>query len=329
MDKGAAPGDDVLAIDLEADFHLIVANKIESMKQSVSREDPRLFYHLGQSVDLLHLPLSRFISQGNWPQTIKWQNTAREGRIVLAQLDEFPKEEFREILRQLQHTELDFAFLIGPGHKPESQKDAVFEHLAPDIPPALKSVVFFWLPAEIEDKGFMRLALCHQLLLEKYSQDHTELGRQVYQYLQGQVEANQSKIKEEFTRAYFGGQGSMIVDGHLQPAVDLTSLGSLAFGRLLDTLVTQGLNSRFPRHKGIAPGIEYIQRGIIQEAIDNLSDQGRNQLRLPGAAGSKGTHRGVSAAYGPGNAHRNKRLSPAARFQEERPDRSGPFAGSE
>ncbi|MEW5801753.1 MAG: DUF6079 family protein [bacterium] len=270
-EKGGGPGEDVLAIDLEADFHLIVANKLESMRQSVAKEDPRLFYHLGRSQDLLHLPLGRFISQGSWPQTMKWQNTGREGRIVLAQLDEFPKEEFREVIRQIQHTELDFAFLIGPTHNPSNQKEAVFEHLAPAIPSSSKPVVFFWLPAEIEDKGFMRLALCHQLLWEKYSDDHSELGRQVYQYLQGQVEANQSRIKEEFTRAYFGGT---IVDGYLQPVVDLTSLGSLAFGRLLDTLITQGLNCRFPRHKGIAPGIEYIQRGIIQEAIDTFLTRG-------------------------------------------------------
>ncbi|MEW6379633.1 MAG: DUF6079 family protein [bacterium] len=271
VDKGATPAEDVLAIDLEADFQLVVANKIESMKQSVTREDARIFYHLGQSVDLIHLPLSRFISQESWPQTFKWQNTGREGRIALARLDEFPREEFQDILRALQQTELDFALLIGPSLGSETQREAVFEHLAPIIPPALKPVVFFWLPAEVGDREFMRLALCHQLLRDKYSSDHTELGRQIHQYLEGQVEANQSRIKEEFTRAYFSGT---IVDGYLKPVVDLGSLGTLAFTRLLDTLIAQGLNSRFPRHKSIAPGLEYVQRGIIQEAIDTFLTRG-------------------------------------------------------
>lgn len=270
-ERGESAAEDVLAIDLEADFQLIVANKIESMKQTVAREDARIFYRLGQSVDLPHLPLGRIISQGSWPQTVKWQNTSREGRIILTQLDEFPQNAFEEILQALQQTELDFALLIGPAQRAENQKKAVFEHLAPIIPQELKPVVFFWLPAQIKDQEFMRLALIFHLLQEKYSSDYTELGRQIHQYLEKQAAANQSKIREEFTQAYFGG---LIVNGYLQPAIDLDSFGTIAFARLLDTLISQGLSSRFPKHKSIAPGIEYVQRGIIQEAIETFLSRG-------------------------------------------------------
>ena len=265
LEKGKDELDDYFFIDLKADINILVKKKIEYIKGSLFEEERRLFEQLIPLLEDPFLPLGNFYRERQSKRALKWQHTMREGYILLTQIDELPLDTIETLRWELLKTEYDFCVILGTTYQARKQETYLKDTLLPQLRKVLPHSFLFWLPAKIQDDSPLRHYLAHILLMDKYREDETEMGRRVRKHLQGILEAEKKVIKEVFTKAYF--EGAVYTEKG-EEEVSLQQMRHVPFEQLLGELVPEVLNRRYPKHTDIYPSAEVLTKSNMQDVVD-------------------------------------------------------------
>jgi len=265
LEKGKDELDDSFFIDLKADINILVKKKTEYIKGSLFEEERRLFDRLIPLLEDPFLPLNTFYQEEKSKRALKWQHTMREGYIMLTQIDELPLDTIETLRWELLKTEYDFCMIVGTTYQLKKQEAHLREILLPHIRQLIPNAFLFWLPLKIQDDSPLRLLLAHVLLMDKYREDETEMGKRIRKHLQDVLEAEKKAVKEIFVRAYFEGT---IYTERGEEEIALQQMRHLPFEQLLGEIVPEVLNRRYPKHMEIYPSAEVLTKSNMQDVID-------------------------------------------------------------
>lgn len=265
LEKGKDELDDHFFIDLKADVNILVKKKIEYIKGGFFEEERRLFERLIPLLEDPFLPLGNFYREKQSKRALKWQHTMREGYILLTQIDELPIDTIETLRWELLKTEYDFCVIVGTTYRVTKQEAYLKDTLLPHIRELLPNSFLFWLPAKMQDESPLRYYLAHILLMDKYREDETEMGKRVRKHLQRILEAEKKVVKEVFTKAYFEGT---VYTERGKEEIALHQMRHLPFEQLLGEIVPEVLSRRYPKHMEIYPSAEVLTKSNLQDVID-------------------------------------------------------------
>ncbi|NLP17927.1 MAG: hypothetical protein GX376_02410, partial [Firmicutes bacterium] len=263
-------GDDFLKdrvfIDLEADLNRLCRRRLDYIKKSFFPGDRRVLTKLAPWVQEPYLPLASWQENPRGKRTVNWQKTRREGMFLFGSLTDISAPYIRELVEELQTTELDFVFLVGT---PLDRK-AQLEHLAKTILPAVEEAqgrgFLFWIPTAPADDKTLIEALALQLLAEECQERDDPNSRRLVQHVQGLIADLSPRVREIYREAYFQGQILLDTEEGLEPG----AMGIVPWERLLEWAAGTVLNRRYPQHGRLAPRISFLPPGTDQKTLEDF-----------------------------------------------------------
>ena len=255
-------------IDLQADVQLLVRRRLDYIKKGFFPDDRRITTGLSQWLTDARLPLAELAASPRRPLEISWQQTRREGLLLLTDLEDLSPAALQELARQTLTTPIDFILILGRAGAADKQRRYLQETLFPALADSGAKGFLFWLPAGLAaDWEFLADALAHQVLQDEYAADASPTGVRVRTYLAAGMEERQNRVRDIFRRAYTSGQ-LLAGDGEeipwpVNPAYE-------GFKSLLEKLAAVVLERRYPEHKKIAPRSGVLMPPLMQRLINEF-----------------------------------------------------------
>ncbi|MBE3581095.1 MAG: hypothetical protein IMW96_05600 [Thermoanaerobacteraceae bacterium] len=270
--EGSSPLDTAFYVDLQADVQLLVRRRVEYLKKGFFPGDRRIFTTLGRHLTDARLPLASLLAETRTPLEVSWQQTRREGLILLKDLEDLSPESVQELARESLTTDVDFILVLGWAGDTERQHRHLEERLLPALTGPAGRAFLFWLPSDLsEEEEFLTQALAYELLREEYAGDASPTGQRVRAYLDGIWEEVKGRVQDIFRRAYLSGR---LIDGEGEEVPWPTNPAYESFKGLVERLAAVVLGRRYPRHAKVAPRGGVILPPLLQRVI--------NELLIPG-----------------------------------------------
>ncbi len=256
-------------IDLKADIGVAVTRRLEYIESTFFEEDRRLITRFLPLMTGARLPLASLSTREEGSVEVTWQNTRREGRLVLKFLSDVPEDEVTACAEELSTTEKDFALYLA---LPEGNLKGEHERLQSYLLECPCGEGFaFWLPREMtgEEAALLRRALAVLLLLNDVEGDGSDRGQQVRDYLKSLFQEKEEPVRSLFERLFFEGtiQGQ---DWSIEPE----TISHLGFEEAVQRLAGEILNRRFPRHLEFQPRGDLVTSGLVRRAIEAVAGEG-------------------------------------------------------
>ena len=264
--QGETPADDVYTVDLQANVNVIVQRKIEKLISELEEHDARIYRLLEQDFSEPFLKLKEFTEQPVSEEEYLWQQTTRRGWRIYRDLRHLTEEELKKIAGDIHSARADFLILIGSPGGADWQKKHHQEVLHQQLASLnLLAYTIVWLPEPIQSSAVLREYYAVSVLVQRYQDDHSATGRQMFQFLSERRSELKRRVRELVTNAY--ASGDVRVADYPER---FDQLGLLPYDRFMTTMVDRLLTRRFPKHQDIAPYSPIYTTGRVQEAIRNF-----------------------------------------------------------
>ena len=258
-------------IDLEADVNLIIKRRTDYIKSNLFKNDKRIFTKLGKKVQEKFLPLNNLFDNPRQKRTVKWHNTERKGFMYFLPVRDISIDNIKKTAEHLTNSEEDFMLIINYALDVSEDQKYLENVLLPELTEEEKNSFIFWFPEELREKEFLKNALAKLILLEKYNNENSKTSKKVTNQLQELINEEVDRISKIFRDAYFTGK---VINGYKQKIIDLDDMGFLQFQRLLDKIVSELLNNRFPDHEKILPYQTMLSTEQMDAVIDEFISKG-------------------------------------------------------
>lgn len=266
-------------LDLSVDVGEIVRQKVRFLAAGFYPADRRFLEKLVPWIDDRELPLAGLVQERRQVITTRWNNTRREGLLLLLDLSELSLNDLEELTQRVATTETDFVLILGePSVTPRAEKveNLLRAALWPELAHLGAAEAFrFWLPQPWPDEELLRQALAHLLLWEEYQGDASPLGQQVRDYLGNLLPQWRQKVQAAFRQAYLSGK---VYTGSGKLALDLGLFGLVPWNDLLDRIVFPVLRERFPRHQDCAPQSELLLPAMVGRTLEGFLLPGKTTV---------------------------------------------------
>ncbi|HBT47116.1 MAG TPA: hypothetical protein DEA73_04410 [Peptococcaceae bacterium] len=270
--EGSSPLETAFYVDLQADVQLLVRRRVEYLKKGFFPGDRRIFTVLAKHLTDARLPLASLLDQKRTPLEVTWQQTRREGLILLEDLEDLSPSNLQELARESLTTEVDFILVLARAGDGERQQRHLEERLLPALAGPAASAFLFWLPADLsEEEEFLAQALAYELIREEYAGDGSPTGQRVRAYLDGLWQETKGRVQDILRRAYLAGR---LIDGRGEEVPWPTNPAYESFKGLIERLAALVLSRRYPQHSKVAPRGGVILPPLLQRII--------NEFLLPG-----------------------------------------------
>lgn len=285
FENSEEPGGNSYSLDLKADVNLIIQQKTEYIKSNFFKDEQRLFTGVGRLVEENYLPLKGLLEQPRSVRRVYWQKTERQGYLCLLPLTDISLKAITEFTERLKKPDFaeengelkDFVILIGYPLEIAKQQQYLKEVIMPELDGEEQTSFCFWLPAELEGKGFLKDILARQLLLMEYQEKTGETATAITRKLQMMLNDDRKNVVEFFREAYFSGS---LIDGNGETVLDLVETGILSFKQLLEKIVAILLERRFPDHVNIAPYHSTVNDSQLNRLCQDFLEAGEADRQL-------------------------------------------------
>ncbi|MEK7274240.1 MAG: DUF6079 family protein, partial [Candidatus Desantisbacteria bacterium] len=139
------PLDTVYYLDLEANAAQIITQETKAILKDMDRSI--VLSEVLSYINPVYLPLADLMRVRVYKTAIQWQNTTREGRIILCDLKKVSLQEIQRLYIEILTTEVDFCLLMGIQEDVFKQQEYIKQILEFDREAASGRCVFVWLPA--------------------------------------------------------------------------------------------------------------------------------------------------------------------------------------
>jgi len=266
-------------LDLSVDVGEIIRQKVRFLAAGFYPADRRFLEKLVPWIDDRELPLAGLVQERRQVITTRWNNTRREGLLLLLDLSELSLNDLKELTQRVATTETDFVLILGePSVTPRAEKveNLLRATLWPELAHLGAAEAFrFWLPQPWPDEELLRQALAHLLLWEEYQGDASPLGQQVRDYLGNLLPQWRQKVQAAFRQAYLSGK---VYTGSGKLALDPGLFGLIPWNDLLDRIVFPVLRERFPRHQDCAPQSELLLPAMVGRTLEGFLLPGKTTV---------------------------------------------------
>ncbi|MGI9953102.1 DUF6079 family protein [Moorellaceae bacterium AZ2] len=270
--EGPSPLDTAFYVDLQADVQLLVRRRLEYIKKGFFPGDRRVFTALGTHLTDARLPLAALLTESRTPLEVSWQQTRREGLILLEDLEDLSPETIQELAHESLTTGVDFILVLGQAGDRERQHRHLQERLLPALAGPAGKAFLFWLPSDLSGEWeFLTTALAYELLRKEYAGDASPTGQRVRAYLDGIWEEVKGRVQDIFRRAYLSGQ---LISGEGEEVPWPANPAYESFKGLVERLAAVVLARRYPQHAKVAPRGGVILPPLLQRVI--------NEFLIPG-----------------------------------------------
>ncbi|MDI6781708.1 MAG: DUF6079 family protein [bacterium] len=245
-------------LDLEANINQLIARYTKELIKELKTKE-QSYLELLKAINPAYLPLAG-LSEGRQKRFIRWENTSREGVIILCDLRYISLSEMESLQQSLIQQETDFVLLMGLPVFVDEQREYITKLLGYQQANALSQNIVVWLPAYLtpQDEDYCFTTYSHQILMQRCQNNDPH---QILPVLSKIVEKEMPRMREILTEVYF--RGSLFnTQGERKTA--LKDLGYPAFEHLLKTIFGPLLSLSYPRHNEIMPYTDYITQHIIE-----------------------------------------------------------------
>ncbi|MEK7812971.1 MAG: DUF6079 family protein [Candidatus Desantisbacteria bacterium] len=252
------PLETIYYLDLEANVNQLIARYTKELIKEL-RVKEQGYLELLKAINPTYLPLAG-LSEGRQKQFIRWENTSREGVIILRDLRDISLGEMESLHQSLTQQETDFVLLMGLPVFVDEQKEYISKLLGYQQINALSQNIVVWLPAYLtpQDEDYCFTTYSHQILLQRCENNDPH---QIKPVLSKVVEKELPRMREILTEVYFKGS---LFNTQGERRVSLKDMGYPAFEHLLKTIFSPLLSLSYPKHSEIMPYTDYITQHIIE-----------------------------------------------------------------
>ncbi|MFH1897659.1 MAG: DUF6079 family protein [Candidatus Desantisbacteria bacterium] len=264
--------DTVYYLDLEANASQIISQEIKAILKSMDRSN--VLAEIMNLINPVYLPLADMMRVRVYKALIQWQNTSREGRILLRDLRGVSLQEVQRLYSEILTTEVDFCLFVGMPEAVVKQQEYIKQLLEFDRGGRHTGCVFVWLPAEIQDMDRVFVMYAH-LMLKKQIAANPE-AKEMLNILNEMLEKETALVKELVINAYFNGT-IFSIEKRLE--VNFHQIGYLPFEKMLATILNDALTVDYPRHREIMPYMESISRHMVETLWNEFIASGKITIK--------------------------------------------------
>ena len=264
--------DTVYFLDLEANVAQIIAQEIKAILKDIDRST--VLSEVLNLINPVYLPLADMMRVRVYKTLIQWQNTSREGRVLLRDLRGVSLQEIQRLYGEILTTEVDFCLLMGMPEDVTKQQEYIKQLLEFDHGDRHTKCTIVWLPAPIVDMDRIFVMYAH-LMLRKQIAANPE-AKEMLNILNEMLEKETALVKELVINAYFNGT-IFSIEKTLE--VNFHQMGYLPFEKMLSTVLNDVLSVVYPRHREIMPYIESISRHMVETLWDKFIALGKITLK--------------------------------------------------
>lgn len=252
------PLETVYYLDLEANINQLIARYTKEIIKEL-RTKEQSYLELLKLINPSYLPLAG-LAEGRQKRFIRWENTPREGVIILRDLRYISLGEMELLHQSLKQEETDFALLIGLPVFVNEQKEYIAKLLSYQPADAFSQNIVVWQPLYLtpQDEDYCFTTYSHQTLLQRCQNNDPH---QILPVLSKLVEKEMPRVREILTEVYFGGS---LFNAQGETGTSLKDLGYPAFEHLLKTIFSPLLALNYPKHTEIMPYTDYITQHILE-----------------------------------------------------------------
>lgn len=280
------PLDTVYYLDLEANASQIIAHQTKDILRGL--QETNAWGEILKMVNPAYLPLSDLLSFKIHKSYIKWQNSTRQGRIILRDLRALSLSELQSLYDSLSVEEVDFVLAIGLPMEVKEQIDYIKRILELGRIERLSKLVLVWLPAEIADKEPIMTAFAH-LILRKRLAANPET-KDLLKLLDQTLEKDLARVREIVVEAYWTGE-IFNLGGRIK--TNFKELGYLPLEKMLAAALNEPLSEAYPKHKEIMPYTDTLSQHITEMLFSGLVVPGKITLKQAKESGLANSIEGV------------------------------------
>lgn len=249
------------SIDPQEDINLILKRKTEYILSNLFKEEKIFYKKLLSAIDgsVIPLPYLQFNQINN--KTLSWQNTLREGYVILTDLSHIDEEKFQFLEEEIKKTEKDFIFIMGTPDL--SEKNSKF----------IKNIqysIILWVPEKIKNEEILKITFAHLKLSDELSSDKNELSIRLKEKLNLLLMEERKKITDIFLNSYKSGK--FVFSGGIIYSIKDTSL---TFEKISEKAISEFLDRKYPRHIEISPFTTILPRNKIKDLIEYFFRPGK------------------------------------------------------
>ncbi|MBU1754351.1 hypothetical protein KKG56_10965, partial [bacterium] len=277
----------VYYLDLEANAAQIITQETKAILRDMDKTN--VLPEVLNLINPVYLPLADMMRVRIYRTLVQWQNTAREGRVILRDLRGVSLQEIQRLYIEILTTEVDFCLLMGMPEDVVKQQGYIrqlleFDHGGQRSPSGGGSssvggspsarCVFVWLPEEIQDMDKIFMMYAH-LVLKKQLAANPE-AKELLSILNEILEKEIALVKEIVVNAYFNGT---IFSLEKALEINLLQMGYLPFEKMLGTILNDVLANVYPRHREIMPFVESMSRHMVEALWDAFIASGKITIK--------------------------------------------------
>lgn len=275
LEDGPTPAEDRFGIDLEADAGLALRRRLEYVRKGLLPGDRRAFARALPWLDWPFLPLAGLAQAGGAARSVRWQRTARQGPVILADLAALDAA----AVSAAAAADPDFVLCIAHPGDPA----ATLRHWQEELAPALRRAegspaACAWIPAQPAEPELLEETLAHLLVQAELSADPSGAGARLLPLLEARLAALRPRVREVYRTAYFSGR-LYSADGEDDPVPE--AVGATSFDQVLLRIIDPALQRRYPRHAEIAPRSELLTPQAVQQTLEQLLIPGQVDAASP------------------------------------------------
>ncbi|MDI6735991.1 MAG: DUF6079 family protein [bacterium] len=252
------PLETIYYLDLEANINQLIARYTKEIIKEL-RTKEQSYLELLKVINPSYLPLAG-LAEGRQKRFIRWENTSREGVIILRDLRYISLGEMELLHQSLLQQETDFALLMGLPVFVDEQKEYMTKLLSYQPMDVFSQNIVVWLPTYLtpQDEDYCFTTYSHQTLLQRCQNNDPH---QILPVLSKIVEKELPRVREILTEVYFGGS---LFNVQGETRTSLKDLGYPAFEHLLKTIFSPLLSFCYPKHTEIMPYTDYITQHTVE-----------------------------------------------------------------
>lgn len=258
-----------LEIDLAATTTEIFADQVRQIKQNL--DVPHMLESLLDTLDDGRLPLARFKGQAQTVATA-WQNTRREGQVLLTDLLHIEAGDMQQFLRTLKTTEADFVLLIGLPHQTDEQEERMRRLLA-GFSERFVNGLLAWVPAPFSDFSLLSDWFAYDRVAAKHRDSQTDEAQGLVHMAETRLEAVRPPLREAVLECYR--KGRFVYGSGADFAFEFDTGAYRGFEELLQLIIREPLARVYPRHEAIRTEMMMASQMTVQELVEKLVVQGQ------------------------------------------------------
>lgn len=263
----------VYQIDLAATARDVIGERIKAYQNAIKGKHRELVEVIFPEVESANFPWGQMLNVESHRNYLKWMNSIRQGRVILADVRDFDPPAISRILNRMETTEDDF-FVIFAFPFDQSAQLTAFRQIQ-DVNPLnrFRHGLVCLLPETIAPADWEKLEIFYAnlLVLEDYQSDDSEEALEIKHRLKEDMKKLQRDAQAILDNAYSNAATCTAAGRDEHP---IRQLADANFDAILSRVIQKPLENVYPLFHIIAPLEEISGHSVLKELLSQLIQPG-------------------------------------------------------